>query len=294
MTKAVKHLLPFLLAFSLVAASCGDDDDDTTATGGEGTDEASDESDEGTDEASDESDEGTDEASDESDEGTDEASDESDEGTDEASDESDESTDDAGGSGGGICDAEDAVQSLSDEFNSNASDFPDREFFEDLQGVVEELQDADNGDLSGTLDTLHGGLGELADIVDEADGDEDVADQLASEWEGSEDFGNAVIEFGQYAFDECGVGPDNTASTETTIAIADVEVGDPTEPPATDDPSFEALADECFAGDGAACDELYFATPIDSVEEAYGATCGGRVDNPQAGFCAQLLSETSG
>ncbi len=293
MTKAVKYLLPFLLAFSLVAASCGDDDD-TTATGGDSSDDATDESDESTDDATDESsDESTDEATDESsDESTDEATDESsDESTDEATD---DSTDESGGSGGGICDAEDAVQTLSDELNNNSDDLPDPEYFEDLQDVVADLQDADNGDLADDLDVIHEGLGDFAAISAEADGSSDAADELLLEYEGLEDFGLAISSFEQYAFDECDIGPDLGDISETTIAAPDVEVGDPAEPPATDDPTFEALADDCFAGDGAACDELYFTTPVDSIEEAYGETCGGRLDTPQAGFCAQLLSETSG
>lgn len=48
---------------------------------------------------------------------------------------------------------------------------------------------------------------------------------------------------------------------------------------------FSALIDECEGGDMAACDELYFATPIDSPEEEIGATCGGRSDEPLNGSC---------
>lgn len=48
---------------------------------------------------------------------------------------------------------------------------------------------------------------------------------------------------------------------------------------------FSALIDACEGGDMAACDELYFATPIDSPEEEIGATCGGRSDEELNGSC---------
>ena len=48
--------------------------------------------------------------------------------------------------------------------------------------------------------------------------------------------------------------------------------------PSFDDAGFDALGESCLDGDMAACDILYAVTPIDSVAEAYGATCGGRND----------------
>jgi len=45
-----------------------------------------------------------------------------------------------------------------------------------------------------------------------------------------------------------------------------------------DGAGFDALAESCFEGDMAACDYLYVSTPVDSSSEAYGDTCGGRVD----------------
>lgn len=55
--------------------------------------------------------------------------------------------------------------------------------------------------------------------------------------------------------------------------------------------SFESLADDCFGGDLGACDELFLDTPIGSDFEAYGATCGGRVEDRIGGSCeAQLGS----
>lgn len=45
-----------------------------------------------------------------------------------------------------------------------------------------------------------------------------------------------------------------------------------------DDTGFDALWDACEAGSGAACDELYFESPFGSEYEAYGYTCGNRME----------------
>ncbi len=44
-----------------------------------------------------------------------------------------------------------------------------------------------------------------------------------------------------------------------------------------DNPELDALWDACGGGDGAACDELYWISPIGSDYEDYGNTCGDRV-----------------
>ncbi len=64
-----------------------------------------------------------------------------------------------------------------------------------------------------------------------------------------------------------------------------VEAGEPTEPPSLDDPDLAALAQSCFDGDGRACDDLFFQTDVGSEEETYGATCGGRFEEPPPGGC---------
>lgn len=66
---------------------------------------------------------------------------------------------------------------------------------------------------------------------------------------------------------------------------------DPDVPPLPDaDPpgsfateSFDALAASCEDGDLVACDVLYLNTPVDSDEEAYGSTCGGRNEELDGG-----------
>jgi hypothetical protein len=52
---------------------------------------------------------------------------------------------------------------------------------------------------------------------------------------------------------------------------------------------FADLVDECEGGDLAACDELYFATPVGSEAETVGATCGGQSDERLNGSCEDQL-----
>lgn len=95
------------------------------------------------------------------------------------------------------------------------------------------------------------------------------------------------------AFDEGDVTPVPFPSSEVTDdGQADPPAGDPTGPagddsptpgdtagePFTygDDPELDALWDQCEAGDGVACDELYMTSPFDSEYEAFGDSCAGR------------------
>ena len=43
-----------------------------------------------------------------------------------------------------------------------------------------------------------------------------------------------------------------------------------------DDPLLDALYDECAAGSGSACDDLFFGSPSGSEYESFGGTCGER------------------
>lgn len=76
----------------------------------------------------------------------------------------------------------------------------------------------------------------------------------------------------------------------------DLTLGDPQDP--SDfipdygtDARFTGLADSCFNGNLADCDQLYSVTPIDASTnswEGYGATCGGRLPEEHPGQCASL------
>jgi hypothetical protein len=56
-----------------------------------------------------------------------------------------------------------------------------------------------------------------------------------------------------------------------------------------DDPALDALAVACFNDDLGSCDDLYVDSPGGSLYEAYGATCGARVDQPTNLLCADVL-----
>lgn len=58
-------------------------------------------------------------------------------------------------------------------------------------------------------------------------------------------------------------------------------------PPDLESDEFDALGAACQDGDLGACDQLYLTTPVGSVAEAYGATCGGRVDERLNGGCGE-------
>ncbi len=70
---------------------------------------------------------------------------------------------------------------------------------------------------------------------------------------------------------------DSTTTTEDDGAPSDgEEYGD--------DPELDALYDDCEDGDMAACDTLFFDSPIDSEYEAFAETCGGRTE-ASGGLC---------
>lgn len=56
-----------------------------------------------------------------------------------------------------------------------------------------------------------------------------------------------------------------------------------------DDETLDRLWDDCAAGDGQACDDLYFESPVDSEYEQFGDTCGNRVE-AGAVYCAEELA----
>ncbi len=64
--------------------------------------------------------------------------------------------------------------------------------------------------------------------------------------------------------------------------------GSPTARSYGDDPTLDALWDACDAGDGQACDDLFFTSPFGSDYEDFGNTCGGRFDLPPVS-CADEL-----
>jgi hypothetical protein len=55
-----------------------------------------------------------------------------------------------------------------------------------------------------------------------------------------------------------------------------------------DNAALDSLWDACEGGDGASCDNLYFESPVGSVYETFGDTCGNRYDE-SPGFCENAI-----
>jgi hypothetical protein len=70
------------------------------------------------------------------------------------------------------------------------------------------------------------------------------------------------------------------AGVERFPAVAPGELGE--------DPSLDAAAQACFAGDLAACDVLWSESAPMSAYEQYAATCGGRVKPDAVPACTEL------
>jgi len=56
-----------------------------------------------------------------------------------------------------------------------------------------------------------------------------------------------------------------------------------------DDDALDELAVDCHQGDLSSCDDLYVGSPGGSLYEAYGATCGARIDQPTHRLCGDVL-----
>ena len=56
-----------------------------------------------------------------------------------------------------------------------------------------------------------------------------------------------------------------------------------------DDPELDGLAVDCHQGDLSSCDDLYVGSPHGSLYEAYGATCGARIDQATNRLCGDVL-----
>lgn len=76
------------------------------------------------------------------------------------------------------------------------------------------------------------------------------------------------------------------AAVVAAVAIAAVivavllvnETPDPSPLVQGDDPALNQMAQSCFDGEMAECDQLYRLSPLGSEYESYGKTCGGRID----------------
>lgn len=174
-------------------------------------------------------------------------------------------------SDGGLEDAVDTANSLFE----NASD--DEQ--EAVEAVGNELEEADPDDAADTAEVIQDELGDIAEDTCDLDGDEFAVAEDTTTTEPDDE--TTTTE------------PDDTTTAPDDGGEGDEQVG-PREPvPADLEADFAALADTCFQGDFASCDELFRTTPPGAVAEAYGDTCAGRIDDGR-GFdfeCATLVAE---
>lgn len=136
----------------------------------------------------------------------------------------------------------------------------------------------EDGLTSAQADCVIAGLAEIGltpgDITDDALGDDDVPEEAVDVMFNCvmmREFAS-VLETGDGDADLSSVPSDFTryADDNTTGAYGD-------------DPVFDALWDECEAGNARSCDDLYLDSPFGSTYELFGVTCGGRFD-PGATF----------
>lgn len=84
--------------------------------------------------------------------------------------------------------------------------------------------------------------------------------------------------------------PDYGTDQETPAYGSVDDMPAPTPVPQIADPEHALQARQCFDGDMAACDSLYYSTDVGSPEEDYGNTCGGRIPE-NALECAGYVSQ---
>ena len=183
------------------------------------------------------------------------------------------------------CEAGD-LQSCDDLFFASPAD-SEYERFGETCGDRPELDSAmlcaDQAGADGGTDTgTDGAAGEPNGYGDDPEldalwdaceaGDGGACDDLY--WESP--YGSEYEEFGETCGNRAGAslpcaGEDGTGTDTGTDSGAAGE-------PHTygDDPQLDVLWDACEAGDGGACDDLYWESPYGSEYEEFGETCGGR------------------
>lgn len=149
-------------------------------------------------------------------------------------------------------------------------------------------------------------LGALALIASACGGDiteEEFIDQLTEDGTFSEESAQCVVDglneagisLQSVTDEELGDGPlpADAASVVTECVLGELGLDSEPVDPATlseegvGDPTLDGLYAECEAGNGQACDDLYFQSAIGSRYENFGTTCGNRFDTAP-GLCADI------
>ena len=174
---------------------------------------------------------------------------------------------------------DDGLEDVTDTVNDLLESAADGEQLDAVNAVADEIESADADDADATAETVQD---ELGDFAEDCDIDEDeFAVPVTTEPEDEETTTTAGDE------------TTTTAGGETTLPPedpGDVTVTARQEVPGDIAPEFAGLAQGCFDGDMAQCDTLFQQTPVGSVDEAYGQTCGGRLAEPRPNECATIIT----
>ena len=124
-----------------------------------------------------------------------------------------------------------------------------------------------------------------ADLTDEALGDDAPPAEAIDITVGCLDVSDVDIDLGDIEVD--------VEMPELDLDLGDTDLGDADTAGLTaggygDDPALDALWDACAAGDGQACDDLYWSSAVDSAYEAFGNTCGERFEVGPPSCAAEL------
>jgi hypothetical protein len=194
-------------------------------------------------------------------------------------------TEGGGETGGEVCDS---IQALNDaEDPSSPADLA--AFIDDFSSLRDQLPD----DLADDLEVFSEFFIQVLAAAEDNGGDVDAALEDAFTNLSEDDLStieDATAALDQFGEEECGIESDGSGDDTTTTTAGsddgpDEELGDPSPPPDLDDPEEADLADQCFQGDLAACDDLWITTDVDSPGEQYAESCGGRVEGPEFGAC---------
>ena len=92
---------------------------------------------------------------------------------------------------------------------------------------------------------------------------------------------------------ETTAGPSTTEDPTEDGEVTPGELQEPVPPVGLgEDEELNGLAQACYEGDMASCDDLYNLSDFGSAYEDYGATCAGRLPD-SAGFCEELIGPTA-
>jgi hypothetical protein len=215
--------------------------------------------------------------------------------------------DDGGGGSStqAFCDDARDFQALDAAFSNDET--PD---FDQARRAAEALADSAPDEIKDDAETVRDKFVEIADALDGVDLSDDTAvlqalDDANIELDDAEAT-RAGDNVQAFAEEECNIRFDDTETTDggsgggsgdATTTTADSnsggggqDAGDPDDPPSIDDPELSDLADQCFAGSGSACDQLFFQSDAGSDAEQYGDTCGGRFDE-SPGLCSSAIGD---